>query len=41
MFQDLTDHKDRTVEVGLLRLALVQPNTGEIVIEAVAGCEKI
>lgn len=42
MFRDLTDHKDRNVEGGSPRAALVRPNTIGIGVEAaVAECEKI
>lgn len=42
MFRDLTDHKDRNVEGGLPRVALVRSNTSGIGVEAaVAECEKI
>lgn len=42
MFGDLTDHKDRNVEVGLPRVALARLNTSGIDAEAAVGeCEKI
>jgi len=39
MFRDVTDHKDRNVEAGLLLDAPVQPNTNGFGYEAVTESE--